>query len=135
MEKKTLSPYEIGMRKGELERLWNFYRCKRLYLTVTNNIDKRMYTKFLSSKWNYYPKKCDKNWIKENYIKDSTLTNRIGVKTRLELTLEEWAEVKGFYMIRNYIWRRFHTYNKNFNNRWKIKYGANTEFEVHLVDW
>ena len=62
------------------------------------------------------------------------MVNLIGTKIRLELTLDQWTEIKGGYMIRNYIWKRLHAYNKRFNSQWKIKYIDETDFEINLVE-
>ena len=122
----------LEMKRGELQRLWRFYRFKRVKIRVVDNIDPRMHTKFLKNWMNYYPPKCNKNWIKDNYVKDRTIINLIGMPTRMMLSLEEWTEVKASYMIRNYIWKRLHLFNKGIVPQWKIKYNEFTEFEINF---
>ena len=119
---------------GQLGKLQKAFKNKSYNITVVNNIDKRMHTQFLRSKWNWYPKTSDKKWVRQFYIPDRRMKEFLGAKVIKSMSEEEYLELKALFMVRDSIWYRFQTFNKQFNNRWKIKYNEDTYFDIEVVD-
>ncbi len=126
---------KVKPRYGELKELKKAFKNKRYKVTVLNNIDKRMHTKFLRSMWNWYPNTCDRKWVRKFYITDNQLHRRVGKTILNKLSYQEFLEVKALCMVRNSLWYSFHKFNRQFNNRWKIKYDKEaTEFDIEVED-
>jgi len=118
--------------KGEKSRIHEYLHKKKITITIINNVDKRMLTKFLRSKWNYWPKPSSKKWIADNYITDRKVISAIGYKLWSSLSLQERVELKAELILRQYVWKMFHLFNKQFVKRWKIKYAEDTDFKIEI---
>ena len=119
---------------GQLQHLQKAFKNKKYNITVVNNIDKRMHTKFLRSKWNWYPKTSDKQWVRQFYISDRKMKDTLGAEAINSLSYQEYLELKALFMVRDSIWYRFQMFNRQFNNRWKIKYNEDTYFDIEVID-
>lgn len=117
--------------RGEKTKIHSFYIGKTISVEIVNLIDRRMLN-FMNSKWNYHPKVSSKTWVKDNHVTDKRMIHLLGWKVFSSLSLEERIELKAIFMVRQYVWKQFHIWNRQFNNRWAVKIADDTDFKITI---